>query len=86
MIAAFECHEACSGDACGHQPPFLERYHRVIAAMHDQRRHGYLLQKIADVDVIHSPPDADRILRRCGDSLQIVEPFHLLDGATRNEN
>ena len=60
MIAAFERHEARAGNAGRDPAAFLERLHRVVAAMEHQCRDLHLRQQVGDVDVVRRPAECAR--------------------------
>jgi hypothetical protein len=74
VIVPFERDEASAANARGEGAAFLERLHRVAAAMQHQGRNGDAGEEVGHVDLVHRAPDARGILGRGGFFLQLVEP------------
>src|SRR4029077_11881634 len=72
-------------DAGREAASFVERLHRIVAAMQHQGRNAYAWQQIADIDFVDSPAQAHRIRGRRADAHEIIEPLDLLDSGARDE-
>src|SRR5436190_19199338 len=71
VIAAFQGHEARTGNT-GRQPAaFLERLHGVMAAVKHERRRLNARKQVCDVDEVHRVTQPHRIVRRGCYALQI---------------
>jgi hypothetical protein len=85
MVAAFQRHEARTGDEGSHEAPLLERHAPVAARMHDERGAGDARGELGHVDLRRNLERRHRLLGRGGDALQLVERRELLRGAFGHE-
>jgi hypothetical protein len=81
VIASFERHETRAWDPGCEPASFIERLHRIVAAMEHESRRLDLREKVDDVDLVHAAPQSHRLFPRGRLPLQVIEPLHLLGGA-----
>ena len=85
VIAALERNKPRPRNAARDQPSLLERYAGIITAMQHQRWRGDARKQVENIEFAERPQQPGRILGRRRDSLQVVEPAHLLERGIRQK-
>src|SRR5215813_13274618 len=83
MVAAIEGDKPGTGDTAGDHAPLLEWERGVVSAVQHQRRCRDRWQEVEEIEIAERSLQPDDILGRCGDSLQIIEPAHLVERSVR---
>src|SRR5712692_641121 len=85
MVSGFECDQARVWNTGGYKPTFFEGDGRVSSRMDYERRGLHLREVHGHINRAKLFLKSDRVLRRAGDSLKVVEPSHLFQRAVGNE-
>src|SRR5262245_19139845 len=85
MIAAFKRDESRARNAGCERAAFIKWYPRIITAVKDQRRHRNLREHVGNVNIRDRLHDADGVLERGRNALQVVPPLHLFRCSVRDE-
>ena len=85
MIAAFKRDEFRARNAGCERAALIKWYRRIIAAMKHQRRHRNSREHVGNVNIRGRLDDADGILGRGSNALQVVQPLHLFRCPVRDE-
>src|SRR3977135_68863 len=79
VVAAIEGDKPGTRNKAGDQAPLLEWQSGVVAAVQHQRRRSDAWQEVEEIEIAERLLQPRRILCRSGDSLQIIQPAHLVD-------
>src|SRR6267143_1937091 len=85
MVSGFECDQARVWNTGGYKPTFFKGDRRVSSRMDYERRGLHLREVHGHINRAKLFLKSDRVLRRAGDSLKVVEPSHLFHRAVGNE-
>src|SRR5262249_46023006 len=77
VIAAFKSDKSRARNAGCERAAFIKWYPRIITAVKDQRRHLNSREHVSNVNIRDRLHDADGILGRGRNALQVVPPLHL---------